>query len=179
MAQAAIEAVVQQRKRRPLGLHDRKVGVHGRHGVLNDLLAGAGQIRHGNARAIAGSGFQQIHHVQIVGPGFGPVLPRVRGGIGADEVTAPVGVAQAFVIVALQGLRIVLTLIAKQGSEGLQISGVCYQLVPVKMTNFMAQMPYQRAIGLMQLKAPPGAFFIIGFHHVESDQTAGMTRHDV
>jgi len=54
--------------------------------------------------------------MKIVRPGFGEILPRMRAGIGGDEVLRPVR-RRTVGIVSLQRRRIVLALVSKQPPE--------------------------------------------------------------
>ena len=56
---------------------------------------------------------QAIEHVQVMGPAFRPVLCRVRGAVGADVSSLPIG-WRTLLIVAFQGCRVILAFIAEQ-----------------------------------------------------------------
>ena len=112
-----------------------------------------------------------------MGPAFGPVFPRVGGGIGADEVVAPLLIHRVARIVVLQGLAIVLALVAEQAAEFLETARSHHQPVPEEVAGFMAQMAHQRPVGLVQGLAAPGTLGIVGLHHVQRDGAVGMAGH--
>src|SRR6202522_1068711 len=91
--------------------------------------------------------FERIDHVQIMGPGLGPILPRMHGCVGADEILlSPRG--RSFRVVPLQGLLIVGALVAEKFAKGLQLGTARNQPNPKIMANLTAKMPQSGAVGL-------------------------------
>ena len=112
-------------------------------------------------------------------PRLGPVLPGVRGGIGADVLRLPLRSGQGgTLVVRLQRLGVVAPLVAEECAEGVHMPGAQHQLFPVVVAGFMPQMTQQRAVGLMHGLAPARALVVIGLGHVEGHDTLGMPRHD-
>ena len=100
--------------------------------------------------AEAARGLQRIDHVKIVRPGLGEVLPGMRARIGGHEMLGPIR-RRALRIVLLQGLRIVLALVAEDIAELLQERRARHQAGPIIMRDLMAEMTEQRAIGFAHL----------------------------
>ncbi|MPN10603.1 hypothetical protein SDC9_157898 [bioreactor metagenome] len=118
LPQAARQAVEQQgggHQRREHALEGRRR--HDERIDHREMLV-AQRAGHVDLRVEALGCLQQVHQVQVVRPGFGPVLPRVGGGIGADVGVVPVliGDGRARVVV-LQRLSIVLAFVAEQCTE--------------------------------------------------------------
>src|SRR5882757_5162808 len=110
-------------------------------------------------------------------PRFGPVLPRMTGGIGADEPLLPIGRRPAL-IVALQGLLVIGALVAKHLAERLEARTVLDQSIPVVMADLMAKVTQQRPV-LLVLQLPlllPAD--IVGFGHIDRDEAVVMPRQD-
>src|SRR5438270_694186 len=87
------------------------------------------------------------------GTGAGGVLPRMRGGIGADEVALPVG-RRAVGVVGLQGLPVVDGEIAEYRSKFAIDIAIAHQPIPEVMPDLVPEVTEQGAIRLMQLRAP-------------------------
>src|SRR6266702_2811840 len=110
-------------------------------------------------------------------PRFGPVLPWMTGGIGADERFLPIGRRPAL-IVALQGLLVIGALVAKQLAERLEARTVLDQAIPVVMADLMAKVTQQRPV-LLVLQLPlllPAD--IVGFGHVDRDEAVVVACQD-
>ena len=75
-------------------------------------------------------GFEGIDHVEIVCPGLGKILPGVRACIGGDKTLRPIG-RRAARIVVLQGRGIILSLIAEDAAELIQVRRAEDQPAPV------------------------------------------------
>ncbi len=119
-----------------------------------------------------------VADVQVMRPALGPVFPRMHAGIGADVVQRPVR-ARALRIVGLQAGRVVLGFIAEQGAKALQPVGAGDQPVPVVVADLMAEMPEQRAVGLMHGLAHRFACGVVGLVEVQRDQAGVVPGHDV
>ena len=52
-------------------------------------------------------GFERVDDMQVMRPGFGEILPRVRGRVGRNEALRPIR-RRAVLVVALQSFFIVL-----------------------------------------------------------------------
>ena len=76
--------------------------VHGEVGLQGGLIGAAGPQR----QAAADGRLQRVGDVEVVGPGLGPVFPRVRRGVGGDETLLPVG-RRALLVVALERRRVI------------------------------------------------------------------------
>ena len=63
------------------------------------------------------AGLDAIDHLQVVRPSFGPVFPRMRGGVGGDVVLLPVG-RRSLLVVAGEGAAVVKGVVAKELTEG-------------------------------------------------------------
>jgi hypothetical protein len=97
---------------------------------------------HANAESV--SRLQCVDDVEIVRKSFGEILPRVHGGICADETFLPGGLI--FRIVPLKSRAIILAVIAEDGSTARQVAAITHELVPVKVSDLMPEMAEQRAI---------------------------------
>ena len=65
------------------------------------------------------SGFQGIGHMQIVRPGFGPVLPGMRTRIGADEPLRPV-CRRTPLVIPRQSRAIICTLVPEEVAKSVE-----------------------------------------------------------
>ena len=81
-----------------------------------DLSVGS-SVPPGPKRQPAGRrGLQRVGHMQVVGPGLGPVFPGMGAGVGAHKPLLPVG-GRSLLVVALEGLAIVFPLVAESFAE--------------------------------------------------------------
>ena len=74
-------------------------------------------------QAARGGGLERVDHVQIVRPRLGPVLPRMRARVGADEPLLPVG-RGAVLVVRAERLGVVGALVAEQRPELVELRRV-------------------------------------------------------
>src|ERR1700691_1933939 len=80
--------------------------------------SGGGCMRGSSLREARGAGrLERVDHVHVVRPRLCPVLPRVHGGIGADEVVLPVR-RRTVPIVPFQRTLVIGALVAEGGAEG-------------------------------------------------------------
>ena len=110
---------------------------------------------------------QRVDHVEIVRPGFREILPRMRAGVGGDEMLRPVG-GRPVRIVPLQRCRIVLALVAEHLPEFVDGGRIRDQPVPVIMRDLVPEMPEQRAVGLAHLRALALALDVVGLGEVDA-----------
>src|SRR6185436_4359545 len=106
--------------------------------------------------------------MKIVRPGFRPVFPRMRTAVRADEVHRPVD-RGTVLIVGLQGLVVVATLVTKHSSKVLEAAGSGDEPIPVVVTDFMAEVSEQRAIGLVETCPTQLALRVVGLGEVDPD----------
>lgn len=125
LAHAAVEAVQ--------GDGDRKPGIDQLGGALCPVrievdrrpeVAAFGDPR-ANPQTEGTRHLERVDDVQIVCPGLREVLPRVGARVAADEALLPVRGAAAGVVL-LEGLAVVLPLVAEQGAEARQIRSLAY-----------------------------------------------------
>ncbi len=131
-----------------------------------------------HAEAEAQRRVHRVAHVQVVRPAFGPVFPRVRAGVGADEVQRPVG-RRAFFVVALERCRVVGGFVAKKLVKPFHPGRAGHQAVPVVMSHLMPEMPQQRAVRLVHRLAHGFALGIVGFVDVQGDEAGIVPGHDM
>src|SRR4051794_28977970 len=103
-----------------------------------------------------------------MGETFRPILPWMRGRIGADVILPP-ALRRAVFVMALQGLRVVFALVAEERAKGGQIARAPQQNIPIMMADLVTEMAHQRAIGFLHLRAPRFALGVIGFGYIERD----------
>jgi hypothetical protein len=179
LPQAAIEAVEQEGQGNPL-VHQlvevRRLPFEG----VGHLLGLIGIVtRHHQAGVVRRSGFEQVHHVQVVGPGFGPVFPGMGGGVGADVVLLPAAGRATRGVVSIQRLGVVDGLVAEFLAERLQAPRILDQGIPVVVAGFVPQMSQQRAVGFMQGHAAPHPLGVVGFGDVQRDHALAVACHDL
>src|SRR4029077_13123810 len=90
LAQAAVQVVEHVGERMPVGgdLVEGLLAFAFRHGDL--LQAGFVGARRAQREPASGGALARIWTVEVVRPGLRPVLPGMRGGVGADEAPLPV-----------------------------------------------------------------------------------------
>ena len=106
-------------------------------------------------------------------PALRPVLPGMRGGIGAHEPLLPVG-RRTVLVVLIQRLRIVLALVAEERTPALEARAGLHQPLPVVMADLVAEVSKHRSIRLVQGDAPLLALGIVGLAEVQGDHAARM-----
>ena len=77
-------------------------------------------------------------------------------------------------IVTLKRALVILTFVAEYGSAAVNLAAIPHQLVPVKMTAFMAEMAKQRAIGFAHGHSKLLPHGIIGFDERHSNDAIVM-----
>ena len=91
LAETAVQAVHQQCQGHPLRDQVVETTRTGLEGVTHRLGLARSGSRLNDMRRMGGRRFQQVHHVEVVRPGLGPVFPGVGRGVGAHESLGPVG----------------------------------------------------------------------------------------
>ncbi|KAF1057161.1 MAG: hypothetical protein GAK39_06368 [Variovorax sp.] len=132
----------------------------------------------GGIDAEAHRGVGRVGHVQVVGPGLGPVLPRMHAGVAAHETLRPVG-RRALVVVLLQRGAVVGALVAEQRAEVLEPGRGPHQQVPVVVADLVAEVAHQRAVGLAHLGADALAHRVLGLLGIEGDDAGVVAGHHV
>src|ERR1700691_6569506 len=95
----------------------------------------------GPQRQARGAGrLECIDYVHVVRPGFRPVLPRMHGGIGADEIALPVR-RRTVPIMSLQSHRVVGAFVAEGRAEGRKLRTGRDQPIPEVMADLMTEVP--------------------------------------
>src|SRR5258708_30027523 len=84
-------------------------------------------------------------------PGFGEILPRMRGRISRDKALRPIR-RRALLVVALERGLVVLRIVAEYCATLFELAAVPHQDVPVVMTDLVPEMAEQAAIGLGQFR---------------------------
>ena len=115
--------------------------------------------------------------MQIVGPGFGPILPRMSGRIGADIVLLPIRRC-AILVMRLQRLAIIHAVIAKNRAALVQPPTVAHQHIPEVVADFMPEVTKQRAVRFAHFGAAPFTLRVVSFFQGYGDQAivvAGST----
>ena len=74
--------------------------------------------------------FERVDDVQVMRPGFGEILPRMRGRVSRDEALQPVG-RGTLLIVALQSRFIVLRIVTEYRTTLFELAAVANEDVPV------------------------------------------------
>ena len=67
--------------------------------------------------------FERVHDVEVMGPGFGEILPRMRGCVSRDKALRPIG-GGALLVVALQRRFIVLRIVSERRAALLELAAV-------------------------------------------------------
>lgn len=122
-------------------------------------------------------GVQGFLHVEIMGESFGPVLPGVAAGIGTDETSGPIRCGAAL-MVAGEGLVIILAVIAKHGATLPQPDGIAGKPLPVIMGQLMAEVSREGAVVLPHLLLDGGAAGRIGLIEIQGDEAVHMAGED-
>ena len=122
-------------------------------------------------------GVQGFLHVEIMGEGFGPVLPGVAAGIGTDETGGPIG-RRAALMVTGEGLILVLAVIAKHSAALPQPDGIAGKKLPVIMGQLVPEVPRKGAVMLAHLLLDGGASGWIGFVEIQGDEAVHMAGED-
>ena len=121
-------------------------------------------------------GFERVDDVQIVGPGLGPVLPRVCPRIGADIAVGPT-VGGVELVVVLQRLAIVFPLVTEQRPEAVERARVGNEPVPVVVADLVPHVAQQRTVGLAQLGPSPLELDVVGLGQRHRDQPVVVAGH--
>jgi hypothetical protein len=77
-------------------------------------------------------------------------------------------------VVSLEGLGVVLLLIAKPGAKWDDPWTVLDQSVPIIMPDFVTEMAQEGAIGLVQLEPPLFALRVVRLRHIDGDDPIGI-----
>jgi hypothetical protein len=141
------------------------------HGVGGWVFAGA------QAESKTSGRFESIDNMQVVSPGFGPIFPRVGGGISGDESILPIR-RRALLIVGFQGGSVVHAFIPKELAERFEFGSRGDENVPIIMGDFVAEMAEERAERLAKIDSASLAFGVVGLDGVDSDEAIGMASKD-
>ncbi len=135
----------------------------------------AGEFGTRRVHAEAHGGICRVGHVQVVRPGFGPVLPRMRTGVAGHETVAPIG-DRALLVMRLEGGGVVGAFVAEQRAIVFQPVRRIDQQVPVVVADLVPEMPHQRSIRFPHLGANALAHCVFRFLCVEGDDAVFMAR---
>src|SRR5262249_38537378 len=108
-------------------------------------------------------------------PGFGPVFPGVRAGVGAEKTLLPIR-RSAFLIITLERFAVVFALVPNTLAEAIDPITVFDQPVPVIMSPFVAKVAQYRPVRFMQLQAPFLALRVVGLRHVKGNDAVLVSR---
>ena len=86
--------------------------------------------------------------------------PKARAISSADETRLPVG-GRAVVVIGLQGLRVILPIVAEECPAGVELAAVA-QPVPETVADLVAEVTQQGAVGFVHGDAPLLAGGVIG-----------------
>ena len=120
---------------------------------------------------------QGFDDVQVMRPGFGEILPRMRRRIGADEIVLPVR-RRARGVVVLQRLPVIQPLVAEDRTKVIQLAAVADQDVPIVMSDLVAKVAEQRAIGLVHRGTPVFPLGVVGLLERHRDHAVLVSGHD-
>ena len=126
------------------------------------------------ADADGGGGLQRVADVEVVGEGLGPVLPGVGGGIGGDVLVVG-GTVEKTVVVAGHGGGVVGPFVTEAGAERLDAAGLLDEDGPVVVTDLVAEVTEQRAIGLRQVPPDLVAPEVVVLGQIDGDHAAPVT----
>ena len=172
-AHAAVEGIEGAGEGKPVLEDLRKRGVEG--GGLGGVGGHEPGVGVGGVEgdAEADGGFDGVDDVEVVGPGFGPIFPRMGAGVGADVAVLPVG-GGAALIIAEEGGGVVPFLVAEKLAEAGEAGRPGDELVPVVMGDLVTEMAEEGAVGFVQADALALAFLIVGFGDVDGDLALGV-----
>src|SRR4051812_17236691 len=109
--------------------------------------------------------------------GLGPVLPRMRGGVFADEGVAVPAAVRPTVIIG-QRQTVVGGLVAEYESERADELRLIDQRLPVEVSDLMAEMPEQRPVRFAKRRAARLTLGVVGLRQVHRDKPGQMPGHD-
>ncbi len=173
-AHAAIEAVERQRHRVPA--RGQRFEIAKRQRIGGHVFAGTLGAGNAQRKSVALGGLERVDHVQVMRPGFRPVLPGMHGGVGADERIRPVR-GRALLVVALHRLVVVERVVAEELAKCAEQVAVPDQPVPVVVADLMPQVAEHGAIGLAHLLAHVFAKRRVGLGDVERDDAFIVAGH--
>ncbi len=173
-ADAAVQAIEHVGQREPVAQRFfERAGFRWQRDLVQFRFVGLGRLERQPARV---SRFQRIDHVQVVGPGFGPVFPRVRCSVAADEALFPVG-DRTVLVVPLECVAIILALVAEQRAVAVDPWCIGNQAVEIIVAALVTEVTQQRAITFVHLFARALALGRIGFGDVQRDQAIVVAGH--
>src|SRR5580700_7936403 len=106
--------------------------------------------------------------------GLGPVFPRVGGCVGADMGILPI-LARSSAVVMTQCLGVIRTLVTEEATKFLQPCAVANESVPEIVSDLVAEMAEQGAIGLVLSDTLTLSFEVIGLINVQRDDAVVVT----
>ena len=101
-------------------------------------------------------------------------MMRIVECVGTDVALLPVG-RYALLTMPIEGFGVTGAFIAEQSTKRLKSLTFDKQSIPVVVTDFMTEMPEQRAIGFAHLHPYLFAVRVIGFLDIEGDQAVGIS----
>jgi hypothetical protein len=119
---------------------------------------------------------ERIDDMEIVGPGLGEILPRMRSCVSRDEAPRPIG-GSALLVVALKRRLVVLRIVSERRAALFESAAVAHKDVPIMMADFVTKMTKQAAIRLGQFR--PALFHrrAVGFGKRDRDHSVVMPGH--
>src|SRR6266851_3652256 len=111
--------------------------------------------------------------MQIVRPGFGPVLPGMRPRIGADEPLRPVW-RGTLLVVPRQSLAIICTLVPEEVAKSVEPVTGLEQPIPIIMATLVAKVAQEGAIRFVHLAPPLLPLRVVGLCHVDGDHPVAV-----
>src|SRR6202022_4506782 len=101
---------------------------------------------------------------------FGPILPRMRSRVRADEMFLPVG-RRASLIVGGERHAVVNAFISEERSELVDLRRAADENVPEVVTTLVPHVSKKRSIRLVHRGPPAFSLGIVGFRDVDGDHT--------
>src|SRR6186713_2549376 len=98
--------------------------------------------------------------MQIVGPTLGPIFPWMGARVSAYIALLPIGRRAAFIMI-LEGILVVLTLVAEQLPEEIEPVAVLNQPIPIVVADFVPKMAQERSVRLVHCQSPLFALHIV------------------
>src|ERR1700685_1285703 len=112
--------------------------------------------------------------MEKVRPGLGPVFPRVGSCVGADMRVLPI-LGRSRAVVMTQRLGVIRTLVTEEATKFFQPRAAAHESVPVIVSDLVAEMAEQGAIGLVLSDTLTLSFDVIGLIDVERNEAVVVT----
>jgi hypothetical protein len=101
--------------------------------------------------------------MEVVSPGLSEVFPGMRCGISRYKVLLPIGWCGLDIMPRKCSL-IVLPVITEHSAASIEFASVAYQKVLIMVSDLVAEVTEQRAIGLVHLASPLFTLNVVGLH---------------